>query len=250
VYNNNFPYFFTVFRLFGRLYFLKVETVVCTGAPFVQFFIIPHSSNEQKALIAAATHSPMEEFVPPDILAMLAPQVEVDAEAERRTRNEPHAEYNSQGAPLDNFRHTGSEDGDEYVDLLKNVYQDQHALNYAQKEKVATKILKGEYNISQKYEPASGQNGQYDPFQHQAHSNAVMRRHQLNHSFINLTSGPVSFADPAAKKAAALSRNKQLGRGEQLFVSQGRPVPAVPLHVPLHREKQRASFPSRTEIVS
>jgi hypothetical protein len=188
----------------------------------------------------------MEEFVPPDVLAMLQPRIDPETAAgvsspHHRADSSPSIRYND-----------ASEESEGYVDLLKNVYQDQHALNYAQKEHVATKVLKGEYKVSQKYESAGTDSHQYDPFQHQAHSNANLRRHKLNHRMFELTSRPAAFhaADPVVKKAAAFSRNKEIGRGQQHFVSLGSAVPVVPLHIPTRKEKQKVDFPSKTEIIT
>lgn len=165
----------------------------------------------------------MEEYVPPNILAMLSPQEGgtegTTVNGDRRGMERRDAAPNSnRGSPLNKSRHRhrhsgSSEDGHEYVDLLKNIYKDHHALNHAQKEKIAKSVLKGEYNVSQKYEPVgteSSNTKRYDPFPHQAHSCAIRSRHQLNHRMFELTSQPVSFqsANPADKKTLAITRNK------------------------------------------
>lgn len=149
----------------------------------------------------------MEEFVPPDIMTMLSQQIGGTVVAPKSNRGSPLNKSRQK------HRHSGSsEDGQEYIDLLKNVYQDQHALNHAQKEKIAMKVLKGEYNVSEKFEPVNkdNQKRRYDPFPHQAHSNAIRSRHQLTHRMFEVTSQPVSFqsSDPAVKKTVAICRNK------------------------------------------
>lgn len=179
---------------------------------------------------------------------MLQPQVGVDYTGNLPKRNTSDASLRC--------RHSSGEGGaDDYGDILNNVFYDQNkrsALNFAQSEKVATKVLKGEYKISEKFESIGAGDHHYDPFHHQAHSKANLRRHKISNNMFELTSQSAPFhpADPEARKALAYSRTRELGHGPQFFVSLGAAVPAVPLHVPLHKEPQRAVFPRKTEVVA
>ena len=145
-----------------------------------------------------------EDHVPRGVLAHLSNRNEVS-----------EAVIDTQGSEMSkSCRHTdgrssGGETGEGYVDLLKSVYQDQQALNYAQKEKIAARVLRGDYNVSQAYEPMSKNNG-YNPYQHEAHATAILRRHQLKHRIFELTSQPASFhkADPNMRKAMTHNYNK------------------------------------------
>lgn len=191
----------------------------------------------------------MNDHIPIDVMAALSHQGDVpDVQS---ITNLSDGLNSAGGSNKSRSRLVGGEEREEYVELLKNVYHDHNAQNYAQKERIATKILKGEYNVSQKYEVVSKNEG-YNPFKQESHATAVLRRHQVSNKMFELKSQPASFSnpDPEVKKSLAIERNKDLGQGERLFVSRGKHVPAVPLHVPVRQQKTKIILPPKKDILA
>lgn len=196
----------------------------------------------------------MNDHLPVDILSGLVSSgrlEECGPALSNSPRSKSRGRLNKQDPEVSHHKR-GNDNED--IALLRNVYNDKGATNFAQKEKIAKKILKGEYDVDECLEPIDDEEARpYNPFKHQTHSCANLKRHYIRHNAFELRSEPVYIhsMDHTVKKSVALNQRKSLGQGPKHYSWGSQPpVPAVPLYVPKRKSENRTILPLRSEILS